>query len=156
MGGTRLIWALIAVVVIGLGAFAMYRSWTDGKIGELYTEDREIVLRFVSTREPTDSKSPAEAFGGQRGPTSVGRCRVASRVIPLSEVIAEQAKFYVPTRDRRITGVDTLDRSAFWQEIEDGMAADSSMKVVIFVHRYYYGFERVCLRGAGLQQMLDG
>ena len=34
------------------------------------------------------------------------------------------------------------------------MAADPEAPVILFVHGYFYGFERACLRGAGLHQAL--
>ena len=156
MNRTRLIWILIAVAIAVPATIALYVAWTDSGYDDLGAEDTNIVLRYVSTRAPSDSDKPAEAFGGDRGPTTVGHCRVASKVIPLGEVIADKANFFVPTRDRHITDVDMQDPAEFWRDVEETMAAGSAEKIVLFVHGYYYGFERVCLRGAGLQQMLDG
>ena len=156
MTQTRLIWILIALAVAIPAALALYVAWNDRDYADLDAQSTEIVLRYVSTRAPSDSDDPAEAFGGERGPTTVGRCRVASTVIPLGEVIADKADFYVPTRDRHIKGVDRQDPTDFWRDIEDVVSAGPTEKVVLFVHGYYYGFERVCLRGAGLQQMRDG
>ena len=157
MNENRILWIVIAVVVALLAAAAVYRTGVNDSRQADAGERVEIVLRFVSTRDredDTDRDDPAKAFGGERGPTSTGLCRVSSTPIPITETLARRADFYVPTRDRDITAVDPVAADAFWEELESTAAADPDKPIVLFVHGYFYGFERVCLRGAGLQQAL--
>jgi esterase/lipase superfamily enzyme len=154
MNGNRTLWIVIALVVALLAAAAVYRTVANQPREADAGERVEVVLRFVTTRDREDESDPAAAFGGQRGPTNKGLCRVSSTPIPITEALAERADFYVPTRDREITAVDTLAAEAFWEELESTAAADPDKPIVLFVHGYFYGFERVCLRGAGLQQAL--
>ena len=157
MNGNRVLWIVIALVVALLAAAAVYRTVANQSREADAGERVEIVLRFVSTRareKGADEDDPAEALGGERGPTSTGHCRVSSIPIPITEALAKRANFYVPTRDRDITAVDPFAAEAFWEELESTAAADPDKPIVLFVHGYFYGFERVCLRGAGLQQAL--
>jgi esterase/lipase superfamily enzyme len=157
MNESRILWIVVALVIAFFAAAAVWRGGADDRRQARADERVEIVLRFVTTRERNaDAKpdKPGEALGGDRGPTAMGLCRVSSTPIPITEALAKRADFYVPTRDREITAVDTIAADRFWDDLETAAAAKPDAPIVLFVHGYFYGFERVCLRGAGLQQAL--
>ena len=115
-----------------------------------------VSVPYVTNRRLETHRAAQTAYGGERGPTSLGRCGVVFTPIPLINQIAPQVPFYVADETRQVRIEPQTDTEAFWDKGQHEIARTASRSVVVFVHGYSYGFKRHCQAAAELQRALSG
>ena len=116
----------------------------------------QVSVPYVTNRRREAPVAEQKAYGGDRGPTSFGRCEVVFTPIPVINKIAPRVPFYLAdeTLDLRIE--PQTDPGVFLRQLQEQSAGTASGSVVVFVHGYNYGFERHCKAAAELQRALSG
>ncbi len=121
------------------------------------SDDRiRVSVPYATNRRLEEIGSGPDAYGGERGPPSFGRCEVVFTPIPVINGIAHQMPFYVAGETSAIRTERQTNIAAFWDQLSAEAAATTSGSVVVFIHGYNYGFERHCESAAQLQRTLAG
>lgn len=142
----------ISLLVAAIGVLASTAGWLAFSLHHSSQPPEEIgEVLIVTNRHMTENPDPAARFDGRRGALRHLRCEVGYRPIPLTDDVAGRVNFFVPTDFQKIEAVELLPADAF----ESAIAADATNPVVLFVHGYYYGFEKTCRMGVALQRMLQ-
>lgn len=139
-------------------------SWLPGAAADADAQgtagqgDGAIVvdLPYVTNRLARNGGAGQGVPGAERGPVSLGRCRVVFTSIPVIDRIAPLVPFYLADETRAVSIAPRADAQAFWAEVEEEVANTASGSIVVFVHGYNYGFERTCKAAAELQRTLAG
>ncbi len=106
---------------------------------------------------PTSAANASEGvvYSGERGEPSFGHCEVAFTPIPLMKRVAERVPFYVPTETNE-TRIGERPADGFWADLTAAAKETDTGSVVVYVHGYGKGFERICEMAADLQRSLAG
>ena len=116
----------------------------------------KVSVPYVTNRRPEAHDSEQSAYGGERGPTSFGRCEVVFTPIPVINQIAPRVPFYVPDERGDVRIQLQTNPEVFQDKLQQEITRTTSRSVVVFVHGYNYGFEKHCKAAAELQRTLTG
>lgn len=105
-------------------------------------------LPFLTLRDATGAASPADAFGGRRAGLSAGYCILTEPPRFLAP-IAEATALKMPGRDFRLSALHLHDPSAVFERLEETAAGH---RPALYVHGYYEGIERNCVRAGMLRR----
>ena len=107
-------------------------------------------LPFLTLRDATGAASPANAFGGRRSDLSAGYCILtepARFLAPIAEVTALK----MPGRDFRLSALHLYDPATILDRLAETAAGN---RPALYVHGYYEGIERNCVRAGMLRRNL--
>lgn len=147
---------LLALVV---GDASMVSAESGDSAGASIEDEAAIEktsVLFITNRAHHMSGNMLEAFSGDRGEPSYGRCVAEFSPIPVMNELASRLSFYVPTESREIRAEQLPDAGSFWRQLADATTQTATGSVVLFVHGYNYGFERTCRMAAEMQRALAG
>ena len=116
--------------------------------------DFDVSVLFVTNRGHEPDEDPGAVFNARRGKPRFGHCDVRFRPIPITDEVAERAPIWIPTAIRNVVRTEIIEPELFNHVVEQRLANDPEIPVVVYVHGYANSFARTCRMGAELQRML--
>ncbi len=106
---------------------------------------------FLTLRDATGQSAPARALGGNRAALSAGYCILMENTGLLAP-LAEATALKIPGRDYRLSALHLLSPATVFDDLETS-AGES--RPALYVHGYYEGMERNCVRAGMVRRNLD-
>ena len=116
------------------------------------TEIGPLEFPYVTLRNRTGSRNPAEFYGGERSELKAGTCRVEDVDLGALSPLAEVAPSFLQEELLRIAEVREADPASLLDALERTAGPRGP---ALYVHGYYIGFEKGCRRAALLQRNAD-
>ena len=103
---------------------------------------------FLTLRNQTGSASPASAFGGRRAGLSAGYC-ILTEPSGFFTPLAEATALKMPGRDFTLSALHLHDPATVFDDLQETAAGN---RAALYVHGYYEGIERNCVRAGMLRR----
>ena len=110
-----------------------------------------VAVPFITLRDATGATSPARALGGGRAEPSGGYC-ILTENPGLLGTLAEATALTLPGRDYGLSALHLHSPATIYDALETSAGTD---RPALYVHGYYEGIDRNCVRAGMVQRNLD-
>ncbi len=110
-----------------------------------------VAVPFLTLRDATGQPAPARALGGARAALSAGYC-ILDENPGLLGPLAEATALKMPGRDYRLSALHLHSPATIFDALETSAGEN---RPALYIHGYYEGVERNCIRAGMVQRNLD-